>query len=68
MTEIVNPDSIGDPSQTPIVKLDEDMVVALKRAGLVCDCGGMNGWHGRRCPQLPPGSDRWFEDEDEANS
>lgn len=64
MAEILNPEAVGDPDWEPIVQLHEGMVAAFRRGGLLCDCGGMNGWHGRSCPHLPPDSDMVLDDED----
>lgn len=46
---VVNPDAIGDPDQTPVVRLSDEFIGAMRRAGLVCACGGMNGYHDDEC-------------------
>lgn len=48
-THVVNPKAIGDPDETPIVQLDADTAAAWRAAGLVCECGGMNGYHRPDC-------------------
>lgn len=49
---VLNPEAIGDPDQTPVVQLSPGMVAALKAAGIVCECGGMNGFHDEGCEAL----------------
>ncbi len=46
---IVNPEAVGDPDETPIVHIPADTVAAMKRLGMVCECGGMNGYHHPDC-------------------
>lgn len=48
---VENPEAIGDPDQTPVVNLGPDLAAAMRAAGLVCQCGGMNGWHHAACPR-----------------
>ena len=68
MARILNPEAVGDPDWEPIVELDEGLVAGLMRAGMICGCGGMNGWHGRSCPNLPPDSDKVLDDDDPSAS
>jgi hypothetical protein len=52
---VVNPEAIGDPDQTPVVRLSIDAAAALRpcagkapsRKGY---CGGVNGFHAEDCP------------------
>jgi len=46
---VVNPEAIGDPEQTPIVAFAPEQVEAMMAAGIICRCGGMNGFHRPEC-------------------
>lgn len=52
MSYIENPEAVGDPDQTPIVQIPPDVVEAMRAAGIICGCGGMNGYHTDDCPGL----------------
>lgn len=47
--KVINPEAVGDPDQTPVVDLGPDLVAAMKSAGIICECGGMNGFHDESC-------------------
>lgn len=42
---ILNPESVGDPDQTPIVQASPALVRLLNP----CRCGGVNGFHTPEC-------------------
>jgi hypothetical protein len=47
-SEILNPEAVGDPNQTPIVLLSTDLVALLNP----CQCGGVNGFHKPDCASV----------------
>ena len=52
---VVNPEAIGDPDQTPVVRLSIDVAAAFRPcAGKAPSrngyCGGVNGYHAEDCP------------------
>lgn len=63
MSHIVNPDSVGNPEETPIVQADAAMLRWLR----ACDCGGLNGYHRADCPNLPAGSQKVLPPRDDAD-
>lgn len=42
---VMNPEAIGDPEQTPILFVGNDLRALLRP----CVCGGVNGFHGDNC-------------------
>lgn len=45
LTVVVNPEAIGDPSETPVVRVGAGLRALLRP----CRCGGVNGFHTESC-------------------
>lgn len=46
-TYLMNPDAVGDPGATPVVRVGPGLLRLLRP----CGCGGVNGFHGDGCTQ-----------------
>lgn len=54
MSYVVNPESIGNPDETPIVQLEPDEAAWFRdpKHGGCTQCNGINWFHQPECPSL----------------